>query len=52
MLKTFQTCIPKGEFRQELVDAGHIKVQISRHMTPHKIKSKIFEFSCEGFELL
>ena len=54
MLKNFQTCIPKGECRQELLEAGHIKkVQLSRYMTPDEVKSKILEeFDCSDFSLL
>ena len=50
MLKIFQTCIPKGECRQELLEAGRIKVQL---MTPDKVKSNILEeFDCSDFSLL
>ena len=54
MLKKFQTRIPKGDLRQELVDEGRIKkVMLSRHMSPSSIKQKILEeFKCDDFVLL
>ena len=54
MLKNFQTYIPKGECRQELLEAGRVKkVQLSRYMTANEVKSKILEeFDCGDFSLL
>ena len=54
MLTTFQSRIPKGECRQELVDKGCIKkIQLDRHMSAAEVKSKILEeFKCEDYTLL
>ena len=54
VLKNFQTCIPKGECRQELLEAGRVKkVQLSRYMTANEVKSNILEeFDCGDFSLL
>ena len=42
MLKKFQTHIPKGYYRQELVEEGRIKkISLNRQMTPSDVKRKI-----------
>ena len=54
MLKNFQSLIPKGELRKELVQGGRLKtLQLSRHMSPQEVKLKILDaFKCDGFTLL
>ena len=54
MLKKYHTRIPKGEYRQELMQAGRIKkVLLTKQMTPAEVKNKILnEFRCNDFTVL
>ena len=54
MLKKFQTRIPKGDYRQELVEEGRIKkISLNQQITPSDVKRKILsEFKCDDFVML
>ena len=54
LLKKYHTRIPRGDFRQELIDGNRVKkIALNRDMTPKEVKGKILAaFSCEDFTLL
>lgn len=54
LLKKYHTRIPRGDFRQELVDGNCVKkIALNRTMTPNEVKGKILTtFGCEDFILL
>lgn len=54
LLKNYQTCIPRGDYRQELFDKKRVKkVELHRRMSPDEVKNTILKvFGCKGYTVL
>ena len=54
LLKKYQTRIPRGDYRQELIDKKRMKkVELHRRMSPEEVKGAILKtFGCKGFTVL
>ena len=54
MLKKYQTRIPRGDYRQHLIEKDRVKkVDLNRLMTPLEVKNKILStFECDDYTIL
>ena len=54
LLKKYQTRIPRGDYRQELIDEKRMKkVELHRRMSPEEVHATILEaFGCKRFTVL
>ena len=54
LLKNYQTRVPKGDYRQELIHDNRVKkVELNRRMTPSEVNKAIVDkFGCKGFAVL